>query len=251
MGFDYLTDDSEKSLAPFFLPRILFASYSIVFIVGFLSLLVWPRKSSLYLISVNSIPNHFFLTAAASLIVLAYVNLHCGRGELVKRDYLGRLSKEERPLEKERSFQTYGMIVFLIHSLFLLFPFLPLWILSASISGISLIDMTGAIIIIFTVSFLCRVFGFTTYLIWGWWNVVGYLIGIILAIYFIFISALFTPEINPILLLYKLNTSVKGPGVFSMEVYSEYMRIILLGILFFVLMDILLVNRHIRKEKAL
>lgn len=248
MDFDYLTDDSEKSLAPFFLPRVLFASYGIVFIVGLLSLLIWPRKTSFYLISVNSIPSHYFLTAAASLIVYAYVNFHCGRGELVKRNYLGRLKKEEKPLEKERSFLTYGMIEFLIHSLFLLFPFIPLLILSASISGISLMDMTGSFFIIYSASLLCRMFGFTTYLIWGWWNVIGYMIGMVLAIYFLFISALFTPLINPILLLYKLNMSLEDSGIFSLGGYSEYMRVSLSGILFFVLVNFLLVHRHMRKE---
>lgn len=250
MDFDYLTDDSEKSLAPFFLPRILFASYGVVFMVGVLSLLVWPRHSSLYLISVNRIPNHFFLTAAVSLIFYTYVNLHCGRGDLVKRTYLGRLQREERPLEKERSFLTYGMIEFFVHSFFLLFPFLPLLILSASISGISLTDMTGALLILFSASLLCRMFGFTTYMIWGWWNVAGYLMGLILSIYFLFVSAMFTPEINPILLLYRLNTSLGESPFLSMKVYSEYMSVILPAILFFILLNFLLVYRHRRKERA-
>lgn len=249
MDLDYFTDDSERSLAPFFLPRILFASYGTVFLVGVLSLLVWPRHASLYFLSVNSVPNHFFLTASVSLIVFAYVNLHCGRGDLVRRSYLGRLEKEERPLEKERSFLTYGMIEFFLHSLFLLFPFLPLWILSASISGISLADMTGAVFIIFTTSLLCRMFGFTTYLVWGWWNVAGYLTGISLSIYFIFVSALFTPGINPVLLLYRLNTSVEDTAFFSTKIYSEYMAVILSAILFFTLVNFLLVHRHRRKEQ--
>ena len=251
MELDFLTDDSDKSLAPFFSPRILFASYGIVVIVGILLLLVWPRKPSLDFISVNSIPKHFFLITAASLILHAYVSLHCGRGEMAKRDYLDRFDRKEVPLEKKRNFFTYGMITFLAHSLFLLFPFLPLFFLSASISGISLVDTAGAILIIFTASLLCRMFGFTTYLIWGWWKVTGYLIGIALAIYFILISAILTPEINPILLLYKLNTSVGGSGFFFTDEYQWYMRMMVSGIIFFVLVNYFLIRRHMKKEKVL
>lgn len=251
MNFDFLTDDSERSLSPFFLPRVLYASYGMVFLVGALSLLAWPRHPSLYLVSGNSVPHHFFLTAAVTLIVYAYANLHCGRGDLVKRSYLGRLKKEERPLEEERSFLTYGMIEFFLHSLFLFFPFLPLWILSASVSGLSLTDMTGAVSIVFSAGLLCRMFGFTTYLIWGWWGVAGYLAAIALSLYFILVSVLFTPGINPVLLLYKLNTSVEVTAFFSTKPYSEYMTVILPAILFFILANFLLVRRHRRKEKII
>lgn len=250
MDFDYLTNDSEKSLVPFFFPRILFASYGMVFMIGVLCLLAWPRNSSLYLVSVNSIPSHFFLTAAVSLIACAYVSLHCGRGDLVKRSYLGRLKKEERPLETERSFLTYGLIEFFLHSLFLLFPFVPLWILSAATSGIPLPDMAGAVCVIFSAAFLCRMFGFTTYLVWGWWNVAGYLTGLIVSIYFIFISALFTPRVNPVLLLYKLNRSGGDTAFFFTETYSGYMAVIVPAILFFILLNFLLVQGQRRKEQA-
>ena len=63
MEIDFLTDDSEKSLAPFYFPRILFAAYSVVFIAGSISLLIWPREAAVRMVASNSVPKHFFIMA--------------------------------------------------------------------------------------------------------------------------------------------------------------------------------------------
>ncbi len=249
MSLDYLSDESEKSLAPFFLPRILFGASGIVMIAGVLALLLWPRKPALHLIALNSIPLHFFQITAVSLVLLAYINLHCGRGELIKKNYLIEMGKDTSPSEKTRSFITYGLPEFLIHSLFLIFPFLPILILSASLSGISLIDLLLALWIIFSTSLLCRLIGFATYLIWGRWNVVGYLTGIILSLFLIFISMLFWPGINPIILLYKLNNSVEGLRPVFMDSYSSFETLVITGNLFFILINFFLVTWHIKRTK--
>ena len=250
MKFDYLTDESNKSLAPFFLPRILFAAFNMVLIVGVLSLLLWPLQPAYHFIAINSIPIHFFVITSATLLVHAYVNLRCGRGGLIKRDYLAELGKEAVVVfEKERNFLSYGLVEFFIHSLLLISPFLPLLILSASISGISMIELALAISIIICASLLCRMIGFTTYLIWGWWNVFGYWIGRVFAIFFLFGSILILREINPIWLLFQLNNSVQSSRVAFMDYYSIFMMAVISGNLFFVMINYLLVNRHIKKEK--
>ena len=250
MKFDYLTDESKRSLTPFYSPRVLLAAFSIIFIVATLSLLLWPRQPMPYFIGKKSIPIHFFAIASATLITYAYVNFRCGRGGLTKRDYLAERDKEVLTFEKERNFLSYGLVEFFMHSLLLIFPFLPLLILSASISGIALTDLLLAVSILFSASFLCRILGFTTYLIWGWWSVIGYWIGRIFIIFFLFLSLFILPEINPIGLLYRLNNAVKSSRAALMDSYWNYMILVIPGIILLVMINYIIINRHLGKEKA-
>ena len=202
MDFSYLTDDSHNSLTPFFMPRVLFNTYTIVCIIGGFSLLIWPRKSASFLITENIIPNHFFIISLIALAALSFINLYCGRGEFLKSEYFSSIGKDADLFETERNFITYGLVGFLIHTIFLFLPFLPILILSASISSVAFNDFILVISIIFLGSLFCRMFGFTTYLIWGWWKTIGYLVSIILGLFYLFISKLLYSELNPIWILY-------------------------------------------------
>ena len=87
MKYHYLTDNSEKSLAPFFSKMVLSASFVGAVIVSALVLLFWPRNPISDFIISDKVPLFFFLIFGATLIIYCYVNLCCGCGEMIRRGY--------------------------------------------------------------------------------------------------------------------------------------------------------------------
>jgi hypothetical protein len=246
MQFDYLTDESEKSLAPFFSALMVSVTYNSLLIMGGLLLLFWPREGLFGFIGKNTVPLLSFQIFAAATIVLSYVNFRCGRGELFKSDDFIRPAKERVTHEKERNFFRYTLVEFLLHTLFLLFPFLPLLVISSSISGISIAVFVKSTTTVFTAAILCRLFAFTLYLLWGRSGVVGYLFVRMSAIFFLFVTVFWVPAVNPIWIIYGLNKGVQSMA----DSYSTYMAGVVIAGLFFATLNHLLVRRHIKQEKT-
>jgi hypothetical protein len=255
MKFDYLTDDSEKTLAPFFSPVMLSASFHSLWMVTGLLLLFWPRKELFHFVGTNKGPMTFFLILTATLIVNGYLNLRCGRGEMIPSDVLSEYRKEPVTFEKERGFFQYGLIAFLLHTCLLMMPFFPLFILTASISGINGSVLLKATFIVYTASLLCRMFGFLMYLFWGRFRMEGYLCSRLFIVIFFFVTTAFAPSFSPIRILYALN---QGPSHdLTMDVaqsaqssYVTYMLTAISGNLFLILLSQMLVHRRAHKEKA-
>ena len=246
MKFDYLTDESEKSLAPFFSPIILSASFYSVLIVAGLLILCWPWQNLVSFMSKHKVPLVFFQIFTATLITNSYLNLRCGRGEMVKSDYFSSYSAEVSTFEKENDFFQYGLIEFLLHTVFLILPFLPLLILCTSISGLPLTTFVRACAIVFTASLLCRMFGFLMYLFGGRAGFTGYFFSRVFLIVFIFATAVFAPVINPIINIYKLNKSLQSFGLPFISYYAFYLATVTAAILILVLVNQMLVKRHIK-----
>ena len=153
MNFYYLTDESEKSLAPFFSKRVLETVMAGVAIVGVFLMVFWSRRPLAELITAGNAPTIFFLVFAATLIVYSYVNLCCGGGELVRRDYHMMNYRTDKPThEKEIAFYRYGLIEFFLHTIVLLLPFLPLLSLAAFNSAVSMTPFIMAVSVLFTLS---------------------------------------------------------------------------------------------------
>jgi len=251
MKFNYFTDESEKTLAPFFSPPTMSAVFTGIMIVSGLLLLFWPRRDLASFIGQNKAPLVFFVIFTVTLIMHAYLNLRCGRGEMIKFKYFpgGRLNIVT--FEKENSFLQYGLIGFLLHILFLLFPFLPLLILSTPISGLSLLTFARACSIIFTAALLCRMFGFIVYFWGGRLSSFGYLLTRVFIAVFLFVTILLAPAINPILVLYGLydrSDSLQNIGVSAKGDYLLYMITVGLAIGIFTILSQILVKYHIHKE---
>lgn len=216
MRFDYLTDKSEKSLAPFFSSKMITITFNGVLITGGLCLLLWPTQSLFSFIAKNKEPHVFFEIFVAALIISAYINLKCGRGEIFESDYPEGHRKEVRTHERERFFFQYGLIGFLIHTLFLILTFLPMLIIAGSISDVSITVFAAAFSVLFAASFLCRMSGFMLYLFGGRLSIFGFWFARVLWIVFLFATALFAPFMNPIRMLYLLSLGIKsGEGSFS------------------------------------
>jgi hypothetical protein len=188
------------------------------------------------------IPHTFFLIFGATLIVYSYVNLCCGCGDMIQRGYhIIKYPTDKSTFEKEIEFYHYGLIEFLIHTLILLLPFVPLLILPAAISAVSLITFIKAVSILFTASLICRMFGFMVYLFWGRLSTLGYFVARAIMILFIFGTIFFAPFVNPLRLLYLLN---QRPDGIDFSIVS-YMVMVLLAILCLSITNHILVKRNI------
>ena len=246
MKYYYLTDNSERSLTPFFSKLVLSAGFTSVVIVSILVLIFWPRQPLADFMIANKIPLGFFLVSGAVLIVYGYVNLSCGGGEMIARHYFVRYRTDVTTFEKEIDFLRYGLIEFLLHTLILLLPFLPLLILGASISVASIVSLFKVVCIVYTGALLFRLFGFMAYLLWGRLSSLGYFTGRLFMVVFVFGTLIFLPQINPLHVLYDLN---EYPGAFAWQ-FVLYMGFVVFAILLLIAANHKLVRRHINQEKT-
>ena len=245
MKLYFLTDESEKSLAPFFSKRLLETIMAGVVIVGVFLIVFWSRRPLSELIASGNEPKLFFLIFAATLIVLSYINLCCGSGELVRKGYHMIHYQTDKPTyEMNIDFYRYGLVEFLLHSLLLLLPFLPLLSLAAFSPAVSMTTFAMAVFILYTTSLFCRMSGFLVYLFWGRSSTLGYFVARALMICFVFATIFFAPAINPLQLLYQLNQS-PNIGGYS---FAIYMAVVLSAILILILANNALVRRHINKR---
>jgi hypothetical protein len=245
MKYYYLTDDSEKSLAPFFSKTVLSACFIGVVVISILLIICWPRQPLSGFIVKNKIPLVFFMIFAATLIVNSYINLCCGCGELIRRGfYIIKYRTDRSTYEKENDFLKYGLIEFLLHSLILLLLCLPHLILAASISAVSFILFLMAVSILYSASLLCRMFGFMVYLFWGRTSTIGYFVARTFIIVFIFGTFFFAPFLNPLHILYLLNKSTSAIGL----PFVYYMMTLIFAILLLIGANHFLVRRHLLKN---
>lgn len=244
MRFSLPMDDSKRSLAPFFSRPVVSATLWSLVIVGALAMLSWPREPLFFHIGTGKGPLLFFQAFSATLILQTYLNLRCGRGELIEPDFTRAYQKEESVQEKEKNFLRYGLIVCLVHTLFILFPFLPILVPAAGVSGLSPGEFLQALSVLFAAALLGRLFGFFAYLLWGRLSVAGYLLIRGFAGFYLFATIGLAPAFNPIRMLYALNQ--RAPQSMS---YLHFTAASCVLMLVLVLVSTWMVNRHIRKEK--
>ena len=247
MKLYFLTDESEKSLAPFYSKPVLDTVLASTVIVAAFLLVFWLRRPLAEFIATGSQPKIFFLTFAATLIVNSYVNLCCGCGGLVRKGYhIISYQTDKATYEMEIDFYRYGMIEFLLHTLLLLLPFLPMLCLAAFSSAVSLAAFTAAVFVVYTSALFCRMSGFLVYLFRGRSSTLGYFAARAIMIFFIFATAILSPTVNPLQLLYRLNQSPLSTAY----PFAIYTAVVLLAIFALILANNALVRRHINKGKS-
>jgi len=248
MKYHFLTDESEKSLAPFFSRHVLESLTAAVAIAALVLVVFWSRQSLPEILAAGNVPTVFFLVFAATLLAISYVNLCCGAGELVRRGYFIMNYQTEEPVhEKEIAFYRYGLIEFFLHTALLLLPLLPLLSLAAFSSAVSLVSFTMAVSILFTTSLYCRLSGFLVYLIWGRLSTLGYFVARAQMIVVVIATIFVTPAINPLRLLYRLNQSPDGLG----GAFAIYTAVASFAILVLILVSNALVGRHMNRRNEL
>ena len=78
--------------------------------------------------------------------------------------YIIKYQTDKTTYEKEIEFYRYGMIEFLLHTLLLLLPFLPLLSLAGFSSAVSMTTFIMAVSVLYTTALFCRMSGFLVYL---------------------------------------------------------------------------------------
>jgi len=212
MNWDYLYDESEKTLTPFFSEPILSYHFRCLIIAGIVLLILWPRLPFYHFLEASHAPLLFFQVFVAATILCSYLSLRCGRGEMVQRDYFSEYYEEPPCFEKERNFFTYGLVGFLLHTAFLVLPFIPILIIATTVSWLPFALFAKAVIVLYASALLCRITGFLLYLLGGRLSYSGYFIARIFIIFYLFATALFYSRINPLNILYRLNKDVKSAG---------------------------------------
>lgn len=255
MKFYYLTDESEKTLSPFFSSKMLIGTFNSVLIIGALFVAFWPWQDFIEFITGHRIPPLFFAIFTATLVINSYINLRCGAGEMSKRVITYAWQRKEIvTFEKENDFLQYGLVESVLHTLFLFLPFFPLLILSTAISGISSTTFARAVSIVLTASLLCRLFGFFMYLLWGrsrFFGFFGYILTRVFLIGFIFLTTVFAPTISPIYIIYRFNKSLQSIGLSLMDSYFFYLSTVSGAIVLLIIMNQILIKRHIHKESGI
>ncbi len=248
MKFTYLTDESEKTLAPFFSPPIISATALSLGLMGALIVLFWPRVSLFTFISQNAIPRFAFLFFSAALIIHSYINLCCGRGEMFKKIFDPGLRQEQFTHEKEHDFFQYALIALSLHALFWTLPVLPLLILAGSVSAISFRLLVEGIGLIFMTSFVCRLFGFLMYLWRGRSSTLGYYLGRAFWAFLVFGTLGFGRRVNPLYVLYTLNLKADSIAADSISPFSLTMGTIIGATVILALVNQAIVKRGLNRK---
>jgi hypothetical protein len=246
--FDYLTDDSEKSLSPFFSPTLLSTVMNGLLFTGACCVLFWPYKGMPAFFASGRAPLLFFNLSVATLFTHTYIGLRCGRGEFFLSNYPPGYEKEVVTFEKERNFFQYGLAEFLLHSILLILPFLPILIVSASVSGASLNLLVKVVFIILSASLLCRMAGFLAYLLWGRFSTAGYWGSRIFTALFLLATSVHAPAANPVRVLFELSRDPSGISAPFFDPYFFYLTTVLGAIILFTIEIHFLVKRYMNGE---
>jgi len=244
MKFDYLGDNFERSLAPFFSPRMLSVTFRSILILGVLLLVFWPRKEFFLYIEGHELPMIFFHVFVAALLISSYVNLRCGRGEIYTERFFYKLENREAvTFEQERDFISYGLAGALLHIIFLLIFLIPILIVPAGMSGVSLQIFILALSIIFVSSLLCRLFGFLVVPFYGRWRWFGYYGTRFFFILFMFGTIYFAPFLNPIITIRHVYLGEESFSGSPVTPYAVFMFAVIVMILLLILANQVIVRR--------
>lgn len=247
MKYYFLTDESEKSLAPFFSQRVLSAGLTGTVIVGGVLLIFWPRQPLSEIMVTGSQTAVFFLVFAAALVVNAYINLCCGAGDMTRKGhYMINYPIDRATHEIQIDFYRYGLIEFLLHTLALLLLYMPLLALASFISAVSWTAFLVAAAVLYSAALFCRLAGFTVYLFWGRSSTLGYFTARAVMIIFVFITAIFAPPLNPLYHLYRLNQSADS----SAHPFALYMTVVMAAVLVLIWSDKALVRRRMKRNEV-
>lgn len=224
MRFDYLTNDDEKSLVPFFSEKTLSITFKFIWLLAFLLVLLWPKKELFHYLNEQSYPIAFLGTFVSALLMISYLNLRWGGAEFFQDDYFYMFSDERKTsFEEENNFFYYGLIGFIIHVSLLILLCIPILIASTVISGVPPQVFAKAISVLFSSALFCRMFGFLIHLWCRNYNWLQYHLARLFFILFFFISGAFVSFANPIIVIYFLHKDEKILSHLPMDVYLLHM----------------------------
>jgi hypothetical protein len=173
-------------------PRVLKLLWRSMLLVGGLSLVAWPRRPLSSFFIRGQTPPMLFFVAAATLVILAYLNLRHGAGELTT-------VPAGEPTGRG------GWLVEALHTLFWLLPFLPFLLLATAMAGITWFGLLNALALIISTTLLCRLVGLVMARLADRSRIfeyLGFLLTRLFLVAFLFVTAWTAPTLNPLHLVY-------------------------------------------------
>ncbi len=252
MRFDYLHNRSEKCMTSFFSANVLSATRICIGLLTICLICSWPVNPFFRYTYIGGTPLTFPILFVFSLIYVSHFHLACGKGEYLKKQYWIKYKRTDlHPMEKTLSFFTYSLPGFILHTLFIHFILLPLFILSAVASGINLNLFWVAVIVLVISAFIARLIGFLTFLMYGYWSLKSFLISRGLFSFYFFLSGLIVPAFNPIYIIYKIYKQQRF-GSFDISDFHIYLSfaIGLMTVLIIFCQILILNNRKKRKTES-
>jgi hypothetical protein len=212
MKLDFILNDSEKDLAPFFSSAMISITMGYLWVLGIILVLTWPYSPLFQYLEIFRIPQAFLSTFVGSLIMVSYINLRCGLGEIIPHSGFAILERENLPTsEEERDYLFYGFPQAVLQTLWFHLLMLPFLLVGAAVTGISLPTFTLSLAVVSSASLLCRQISFFLLLLLGRWHSIGYYGSRLFYLLFLGGTAFFVPILNPVLLLYNLHYGERVP----------------------------------------
>jgi hypothetical protein len=218
MKFEYMTDNTEKTLVPWasldILNKLFLQGTTAALIFFFL---FWPKMELAEWVRRQEIPLCFFGIFGLCLVMTAYLNLRCGLGEFTPIKETPWIEYQKNvTYEEERPFATYGLIGFILHTVLLLLPLLPLLLMAAGLSAVEPAIVLRALVMILLFSLVCRLFGFWIYLWRGRKGPAAYFSTRLFFLLLFGVTVIFKEKGNGLVLLFALNkgeTVLIRPGL--------------------------------------
>ncbi len=252
MKFDFIFNDSEKDLAPFFSSSMISITMGYLWVLGFILVLTWPYSPLFRYLEIFRVPQAFLSTFVGSLIMVSYISLRCGLGEIIPHGGFAIMEREDLPtFEEERDYLFYGFPQAVFQTLWFHLLMLPFLLVGAAVTGISWQTFALSLAVVFTASLLCRQISFFLLLLLGRWRQTGYYGARLFYLLFLGATAFFAPVLNPVLLLYNLHYGERVPIGPILPTTLPYFITVLSTLFLFFLASHWMIRRNTRRRRPL
>ncbi len=226
-----LTQNSDKSLTPFWHKELLNVTFYslLLLVIVFFAAYPWKTNVASYMRQSNG-PFVFFPVFACAAVIYSYLNVRCGKGEFILTDaYVETYNETAPPIvstEEERSVWAYVLPMFAAHTLCLLLPALPIFLLATVISGLPFTACWAGIGIVFTLAFCARMIGLLILLLFGRGSMFAYFLSRA-SIALLFFATIFAgAAYNPLRCLYDLHAGLVARAWSWNDAYWRYIALI-------------------------
>jgi len=215
------------------------------FIILWLTLaLLWPKKGLAYYISFGNAPLTFLAVFVMALTIYSYLGLIFGHKEISSDGPWSGDNETNLRYKQRPHFILDHFAMPIIQILLLLFPLVPVLLISAGISGLSIQDSLKALCILFMTSLLCYIFGLSVYRVFEKRRFIGFLMTRSFLVCLLFASGFLGAYINPVLLIYGIYKGKEMPIGTSLSSYILYMAITILATAFLTIMNQVILRLH-------
>jgi len=231
MKRNYILDHFSGIDSPFKIKKVLSILSNFVWLLFFILLFIWPKQGFYFYVKEQDLPLTYLLIFELTFILIGYLNLKCGNGEV----YMKMMTIRVKYIDGQEtySFNYKGIFWSLLHVSFLLAPFLPILLVASILSGINIKVFLISVGMIFQFSVLFRLIGVSNFLILGPNNKLSYLIS---RLFFIFVTGFswyLSPLINPIqmFITFHFGRSFSEIGAFNYFYFLNLYLILFISVL--------------------